>query len=166
MERNMKRITGFAVAAGAAMLLAGATVLAQPYGGFGPGSRGAAGPFAGARGPGAGPGMHGGAVNVAERLAARKAELKITAEQEPQWNAFAAAVTGQAGAMQARRESMWQLPQGERFAQREAMRSQHLEQHRVVDAAFDQLYAALTPEQRTLMDQQGCGLGGHGRGRA
>ena len=163
----MKRITGFAVAAGAALVLAGATVLAQPYGGFGPGGHGGPGPFAGARGPGAGPGMRGGAANVAERLAARKAELKITAEQEAQWNAFVAAVTEQATAMQAQRESMWNLPRGERFAQREAMRSQHLEQHKGVDAAFEQLYAVLTPEQKVLFEQQGCGLGGgYGRGRA
>ena len=162
----MKGINRIAVALGATLFLAATAAISHPGGGFGPGpGYGAgAGPFAGAgRG---GPGRWGSAADVEERLAARKAAQQITAAQETQWNAFAALVRQQATEMQAHRDSMAGMTPMQRFEQRESLHAQRYEQRKAVVAAFDQLYAVLTPEQKALADQRGCGFGGRGRGRA
>lgn len=146
----MKKI--YAVAAGlvAGVALAVAAVThAQPFGGMGPG-------FAHGMGPG-----HGAMANVDpstmvdSRLADLKAQLKITAEQDSAWRAFADAAKQQASGMQALRAQM-QAGSGtapERMAQRASAMQQRAAGMATIAKAFDALYGVLTPEQRTLADQ-------------
>jgi uncharacterized protein YaiE (UPF0345 family) len=177
-----------AVAATAALALAGA-VLAQPgYGpgfGMGPGAGGmgpgfGAGPGWGGMGPGAmgphmggwgggmgrggfgmmGPGGFDMSAAAAGRLAALKAQLKITAAQEPAWKTYEAAVTQQATAMQAMRDqfhAQWQNAKpGEArpdvAAQQQAMLAQRESNQQAQGKAIKDLYAALTPEQVAIMN--------------
>jgi hypothetical protein len=122
-------------------------------------------------GPGMGPGMmHGGhgrgdgdAAALAEkRLAAFKTELKITAQQEAAWQAFAAKATEQAKAMQAQHQQMRQerdkagatpVPVPDRMAQHLDQMKQHLADMESMQGAVKNLYAVLTPEQRALADR-------------
>ncbi len=151
------------VAGAIALAVASTLVLAQPYGGYGP--RG--GMMGG--GPGMmGGGMWGGPQNVQERLDARKAALKITAEQEPLWNAYAALVKQQADTMLARRDAMWNsapATSADRMAQHSTFMTQNAQQHAAVSDAYGKLYAALSPEQRAIADQGfGPGAGYFKRG--
>lgn len=91
-----------------------------------------------------------------DRLTDLKAELKITDQQESAWKAYAEQVKTQTESMQAWHTAMWnsaQLSAPERLAQRDAMLKQRLAQHEAMTAAFKDLYAALTPEQRAVVDQ-------------
>lgn len=131
-----------------------------------------------APGPGMGPGMmHGGhghgdgdvAAFAAKRLAALKSELKITAQQEAAWQAFAAKAAEQAKAMQAQHQQRLQgldrpgpapVSAPERMAQHLDQMRQHLDQMKQhlanmesMQGAVKDLYAVLTPEQRALADQ-------------
>jgi hypothetical protein len=119
------------------------------------------------------------------RLAAVKAELKITAAQEPAWQKYEAVVSQQAQAHQTMRDGMrtrMQDPKAaatvDHAAQRDEMMKLH-EAHRAErDAARRALVAALSPEQKALAEQrlgagQGMGMGhgmkhgmGHGMGYA
>ena len=94
---------------------------------------------------------------VQQRLDRLKSELKITQAQEPAWTAYASEVSKQAAERQALRQGMQAnrpatLP--ERLDQRsQAMKKgQELFERRA--AAAKSLYAALSPEQRTLADQR------------
>lgn len=89
-------------------------------------------------------------------LADAKAALKITADQETAWQTFADKARQQAAEMPKLRERMRQMAGSapERMNQRaEAMKSQvgHLES---MSAAVGELYAVLSPEQKTVADQQ------------
>lgn len=159
---------GFAAAAGAGN--------AQPFGGAGPGCPGAygAGPGMmgwdtghgmgprGGYGPGAGHGWmdpRGGGTgfnpgsNAEARLAYLKSELKITAEQEAAWNAYSSAVKQQAADMLAFRTAMFnaQTPQD-----RVTLHADHAKQRATgfenLDKGLRELYAVLTPEQKTQAD--------------
>ncbi|MBI5275387.1 MAG: Spy/CpxP family protein refolding chaperone [Burkholderiales bacterium] len=178
-----------AVAAAVALALAGAAIAHPGSGpgwgmgmgmghgagmGYGPGGMGpGAGPMGG-RGPmGGGPGMNGRGFDthaaVADRLAAFKAQLKITAAQEPAWKSYEAVVTQQAAAMQAKRDEMhakWQtLKPGEAApdmaALQQAMFAQRQAGWEAQDKALRELQAVLTPEQRAA-----AGRAWHGRGMA
>ncbi|MDE2003061.1 MAG: Spy/CpxP family protein refolding chaperone [Betaproteobacteria bacterium] len=128
---TMKKIYAVAVGmvAGAALAVAAVTY-AQPFGGMGPGAGSGTGMGPGlahGMGPGHGPMAHVDPSTMAEsRLADLKAQLKITAEQDTAWQAFADAAKQQATGMQAMRAQM-QAGSGtapERMAQRaSAMRS-------------------------------------------
>jgi len=116
------------------------------------------------------------------RLAAAKAELKITEAQTPQWNAFAAAEASSAAAMgrgmmqgvghdhaahSGSEMTMMSGPLPERLERQEAMMNAHLEGLKKVRAAVSPLYEALTPEQRAKADQVLCGgMNRHGAGSA
>jgi hypothetical protein len=184
----MKTRTKFAAVslAGLTLAVAGAS-FAHPGMGMGygacagpaAGASAAAGPCAGI-GPGMGPGMGMGpgwtgrgpgawdAAAVGTRLETLKAEIKITAAQESAWQAYAAVVKQHAEQRQALRTQMqaqMQDPQVaasvDRAAQREAMlklRDQHWAER---DAALKNLYAVLTPEQKTLADQRLAAGPGH-----
>jgi hypothetical protein len=131
----------------------------------------AGGPGCGSYGPGYGPGMMGQgpgwggprhAAYAPEEMAGYqldglKRSLKLNAEQEKPWNAFAAAVEKQAKRIGEVRDEMWssartmpeRIDRAEKFAKER-------------DAAFDEvgkamkgLYEALSPEQRRLLDRQG-----------
>lgn len=157
-----------ALAAALALGTAGAVFAHQ---GEGPGSR------MGMHGEGHGR-MHGGdrSAQQAERLAALKTELKITAAQEPAWQQYETVLRQQAEArkamhdkMQAQRQATPQDPKAaagtDRAALRESMRQQHEAHLAARDQARQALLAVLTPEQKTLLADQRLGSGrGHGQG--
>jgi Spy/CpxP family protein refolding chaperone len=147
----MKRVTTIAVAVGLA--LGAAVVTAQPYG-YGMGG--------GMMGGGMGPGTMG--FNVEDRLAAQKSALKITAEQEKAWSAYAAAVKSQSDTMLAQHEAMWKSApssSAERYEQHSKFMQQRAQTHEALSAAYKELYSVLTPEQRTAADQR-AGYGARG----
>ena len=180
----MKRATRIFAATVAVAAIAGAGLsLAQPAGmGYGPG------PWMGhGMGWGMGPGMGmgwgmgpgggwmagaGGGAFVADRLAALKAELKITPEQEPAWNALADQSKQQFTAMQSLRDQMHsQMLSGqagpgsqEFIATRDAMFKLRQAGAEAQAAKLKDLYAVLTPEQKALADQHFLGGWGPGRG--
>jgi len=164
--------------------LAGAVSAHPGYGmgpgaGMGPGT--GAGPCMGA-GPGAGPGMgmgmgpgmHGrgpgaaDAAAVGARFDALKAEIKITAAQEAAWQAYVTVVQQQVEQRQALRTQMQAQmhdPQAaatvDRAAHYEAMskvRETHLAARQ---AALNDLFAVLSPEQKALAEQRLAPGAGH-----
>ena len=182
----MKRVTKIAIGAVAALSLglAAAAVSAHPYGygpewgmgqghGYGPGA--GMGPGMGhmGRGPmgqGMGPQGYGNPSAMADaRNAYFKSELKITPAQESAWKAYADQSKQQVEAMQALRggvQGSAQATAPERLEQRNQVMKKRQEQMEKATAAFKQLYAVLSPEQKALADQHiGYGMMG-GRGMA
>jgi hypothetical protein len=101
------------------------------------------------------------------RLEMLKLQLKLTAPQEPLWQAFAEKAKSEAGrGMQAMRNQAAdpKLTAPERMAQRQAQMQVHLTAMTGMHESFNRLYDALTPEQKTVADQQaarmGPGMGG------
>ena len=129
---------------------------------------------------GAGPGTsyghsHDPVAAADQRLGRLKADLKITSAQEPAWNAYAEQIKQHAGEMQALHNQMRQQHENasgnthpsapervERQAQFAKQQGEYLE--RLAGLTKD-LYAVLTPEQRTLADQR-LGRGRHHGHRA
>jgi hypothetical protein len=97
------------------------------------------------------------------RLAASKAELKITAEQESAWQAYATQLKTRFETMQAFRASMHAAaPAGnaaERTEQHAAMMKQRAAMAEQTAKAVKDLYAALSPEQRAIADQRLFAMG-------
>lgn len=95
--------------------------------------------------------------HVEGRIAYLRAELKITDAQAAPWNAFADAMRADAAAMRAMHEGMAKdgipgtLPG--RLAARQKMMSAHVGMLERMEAGAKPLYAALSAEQRTLLDQ-------------
>lgn len=147
----------------------------QGYGpGYGPGAgMGRAMGHWGGPGPmgrGMGPQGFGDPAAMADaRNAYLKSELKITPAQESAWKAFADQAKQQAEAMQAWRSTVQGSAQAtapERLDLRNQIMKQRQEQMEKGSAAFKELYAALSPEQKALADQRfGFGMMG-GRGMA
>lgn len=160
--------------------------LAHP-GGYGPGMGAGMGY---GMGPGMGYGMGGmggmgwgmggpvesadAAKFVAERMAALKAELKITPAQEAAWTAFQNQAQQQVTSMQALRKQMQEQMHGSQAdrsatdfsALREAMFKLREANQAAHAAVTKDLYAVLTPEQRSLADRRMFGPGyGRGYGR-
>lgn len=168
------RTTIFAATVVIATLAAAGAALAHPGGmgyGMGPGMQQGMGPGMMGHGMGPGMGMRGmqgpqTAAALGTRLTETKGALKITAAQEAAWNAYAAVVTRQADA----RANMHTQMQGkmhdpstslpDRAAWQETMAKFHLEMQAGRAAALKDLYAVLTPEQKTLADQTLPGMGG------
>ena len=102
---------------------------------------------------------------VDRRLAALKAQLKITDAQTAAWDAYAAALRDAAKAMVEQRRGMMEklrtatLP--ERLDVHEAMLVSHLEQLRKTKAAATALYAVLSDDQKKIADK---GMMGQMRG--
>lgn len=137
-----------------------------------------------AQGPGCGPdgmpGMKGGmqrggmmepGVRAEQRLTRLKGDLKLTAPQEPLWQAYADKVKAEAGkGMQAMRQNMQgdkPVPAPERMAQMQTMMKERLAAMESVHESFNRLYAVLTPEQKATVDKS-FGMAGRypqGRGR-
>lgn len=168
----MKRLHKILIGTAGVLAVAAATVVvAAPRDGMG---------HCGGEGPGMGM-MHGDhmrggdvAAMAEKRLANLKNELKITAQQEPAWQAFAAKATEQAKAMQAQHQQNMQerdkagtagVPAPERMAQHLDQMKQRLANMESMQASVKNLYAALTPEQRALADKHfermHRGPGGH-----
>ena len=109
-----------------------------------------------------------------QSLAQVKTQLAITAQQEPAWQAFAAKAAEQAGLMQATHAQHHQTADvnaaaPDRMARHVDTMSQHLAGMQAVGAALKDLYAVLTPQQRSVADQafgpmgtRGAGYGMHG----
>lgn len=98
------------------------------------------------------PGMMGMASSE-ERLAALKAELKITPAQETAWAGFATAVKTAADGM---RHGDMKPPATavDRFALHQTMMERHVAAQKAVGEAFKGLYATLSPTQKTVADQR------------
>ena len=139
-------------------------------GGYGPGMMGGYGPgMRGGHGPGMmggfGPGMMGPdyQANAEGRLDNFKSYLGITAEQDGAWQKFAAKSKEQWESMRAGHEAMYsamhdpKLTAPERAALRSQMMIQRAGSMEAMSTALKDLYAALTPEQRELIDQNGPG---------
>lgn len=133
---------------------------------------GAHGGTHGGKGGGMGGGMRGaGPADAAARLAATKAELKITAAQEPAWQAYEAVVRQQAESRQAMRTAMqarMQDPAAAASIDHAAMRDtkhQQRESNRAArETARQALYAVLSPEQQAVAAQRLHFGSGHRKG--
>ncbi len=187
----MKRVHTIIVGTAGTLALVAATALAAaPEARFGPGgvSGGAGCGYAPmgmmhGGGPGAYGGMWGGAMRgdgvgfrSSQDLGDLKSQIAITAQQEPAWSAFAAKASEQASLMQSTREQHWQgagadtTPQA-RMAQHIGLMAQQLAGMQAMNGAMTDLYAVLTPEQRSTADRLfghtgpgGYGPGGYGPG--
>ncbi|MBS3934724.1 MAG: Spy/CpxP family protein refolding chaperone [Sulfuritalea sp.] len=105
-----------------------------------------------------------------QRLDYVKYQLKITAAQEPLWQAFADRAKAEAGkGFQAMRElaADEKLSAPERMAKKQALMQGRIDAMAGVHERFDRLYATLTPEQKKVADQHvgRLGPGGMGGGR-
>lgn len=112
----------------------------------------------------------------AEYRAARQAKLaeslKLTPAQQPVWQAFVASMNPQQGERAGQRLSREQraaLTAPQRLERRIAMQKQRTARMEARLSALNSLYAALTPEQRKVFDEQKMGRhggrhhGGHGK---
>ena len=110
-------------------------------------------------------------VRAEQRLNALKGELKITAQQEPLWLAFADKTKAESGkGMQAMRgqdgKDQTALPAPEKMAQMQTHMKAHLAAMESVNESFKRLYAALTPEQKAAADKHFSHAGAMGPGKA
>jgi Spy/CpxP family protein refolding chaperone len=124
----------------------------------------------GPMGRGAGPQGYGNPSAMADaRNAYFKSELKITPAQETAWKAYADLRKQQFEAMQALRATVQGSAQAsapERLELRNQVMKKRQDQMEKMTAAFKDLYAVLSPEQKALADQRvGFGMRG-GRGMA
>ncbi len=185
--RRQLVLAGLVVALGGGAGLA----LAQPSGPMG-GPMGGAGPGAGmgagmgaGRGPGmmggrggrmmgARMGMAGGYRNAPAYLADLKAQLGITNDQTPAWQAYAETVSGTATQMQGLHQSMYQSMAGATWAERRermnVMFQARQQAFETVHAAAEKLLPALSAQQREtaayiLPGLRGPGPMGGGMGR-
>ena len=181
--RRQLVLAGLVVALGGGAGLA----LAQPSGPMG-GPTGGAGPGAG-MGGGPGPGimggrggrMMGGGIgmgrgyrNAPGYLADLKAQLGVTQEQAPAWQAYADTVSDMATQMQGLHQSMYQSMAGATWAERRermnVMFQARQQAFETVHAAAQKLLPALSAQQRTtaayiLPGLRGPGPMGGGMGR-
>jgi protein CpxP len=116
-------------------------------------------------------GMHGpeSAAVSAARLSDLKAELKITPAQDSAWQAYTTVVQQQAAVREAMRTQMqaqMQAPNAaapvDHGAQHEAMSKLRDQHFAARSAAVKDLWAVLTPEQKTLAEQRLSVMPGHG----
>jgi Spy/CpxP family protein refolding chaperone len=113
-------------------------------------------------------GMMDPGARVDQRLTRFKSELKLTAEQEPLWQAFAEKSKAEAGkGMQVMRERMKDdkpMSAPERMAQMQSAMKDRVAAMESVNESFNRLYAALTPEQKAAADKQFSAAGRHRHG--
>jgi len=121
-------------------------------GGMGPGMMGYGGGPRGGFGPGAAGGW-GGPANIDARLAAMKAELKITTAQEPAWGAYEKQARQQAATMQSHFAQADAQSAPERLKQRADFAKQRAANIEAMSGAVENLYAVLTPEQQSVADR-------------
>jgi hypothetical protein len=166
MMENLRRLITF----GALLAtLGGATALAQP-GMHGPGGMGPGGMGPGGMGPGmmggSGPWSHGtDAASYLERL---KADLGITAEQEPAWKAYTETVQGAAGQMQGAHQTMYDAMGTASWQERRDMMNRMFEARQqsfdTVHTAAEKLLPSLTQAQQTKAARVLPGLAARGPG--
>jgi hypothetical protein len=150
---SSKKIFAAIVAAG--ILGAGSLAIAQP-------GQGRAGDCDGKMS------MMGGHFDPAARadkhLARFKAELKLTAAQEPLWQAFADKVKAEAGkGFQAMRDNSQDLSLSapDRMTKRTEIMKERVAAMESVNASFRPLYDALSPDQKRVADIHAAQMG-HG----
>lgn len=101
---------------------------------------------------GMGPMMGGPGQHIEGRIAFLKAELGITPEQEDAWNDYAEALRESASSMQAMHARMMSgdVPESlpERMALHQEMMSARIDALEGLTEATEELYEALSPEQR------------------
>lgn len=90
----------------------------------------------------------------AERLAALKGQLKLTAAQEPAWATFTAAMQPSERPARLDFKDMDKLTTPERIDRMRAMRAQHAAEADRRGEATKAFYATLTPEQQKTFDAQ------------
>jgi periplasmic protein CpxP/Spy len=161
-ENDMKSSTKiFAAIAAAGIMGAGALAIAQP------GTRsGNCDSYMGTSM--AGGGMRGANFNPSARaeqqLARLKADLKLTAAQEPLWQAFAENAKAEAGkgfeAMRANAQDL-SLSAPERMNRMVEVMKQRVVAMESVNASFTRLYDALSPDQKRVADIHASRMG-HG----
>ncbi|VXC09076.1 Spy/CpxP family protein refolding chaperone [Massilia sp. 9I] len=111
-----------------------------------------------------------------EQRAARQAKLaetlKLTPAQQPVWQAFVASMTppqkGERAGQRLSKEQRAALTAPQRLERHIAMQKERTARMEARLSALNSLYAALTPEQRKLFDEQqqrrgGRHHGGHGK---
>ena len=109
-------------------------------------------------------GMMDPATGAERHLAHFKDELKLTAQQEPLWQAFADKVKQNAGSgMKAMHDLDAALPAPERMARMNAVMKERLAAMESSTDAFKRLYDALTPEQKKIADHHAAHMGRMGR---
>lgn len=144
MKRTHKIVAGLLLAAGI-----GSVTLAQAYG---PG-----GGQPGAMPMGRHAALHADPAQRAEqRLNHLKDQLKITAAQEPLWQAYEQKVKAEAGkGLQARQALAGDasLSAPERMAKKQNLLQERVNAMAGANASFNRLYEALTPEQKKVADQ-------------
>lgn len=102
----------------------------------------------------------------AQRAARLRAELKITAQQEPAFAAFLAAGKPAQRAQErgGDRAQLAALPAPQRMQQQIERQKERTARMEARLAALNNLYAVLTPEQRQLLDTKALRFGGKHRG--
>jgi periplasmic protein CpxP/Spy len=160
-ENQMKSSTKlFAAIAAAGIMGAGALAIAQP------GMGGCDGPMMG----GAQRTNFDPAARADQHLTLLKTNLKLTAVQEPLWQAFAEKAKAEAGkgmeAMRANAQDL-SLTAPDRMAQRTALMKERVAAMESVNGSFKQLYDSLSADQKRVADihaaRMGQGGGHHGQ---
>jgi len=99
--------------------------------------------------------------HIEGRIAYLKAELKITEAQTDPWNAYAEGMRSNADAMRTMHASMTKEPIAtslpDRLTTQKKMASGHLAALEKMETAAKPLYAALSEEQRKMIDQMTAG---------
>lgn len=100
------------------------------------------------------------------RLGAMKAQLQITPQQEPAWDAFKAQAKKQADAMQSMRTTLFEAKVNapERMEQRTQLMQARVAGMETMTAAMKTLYAELSPGQQAILNQQFGAMRGTRRG--
>src|SRR5579875_1546874 len=103
--------------------------------------------------------MHEKLSHEGDRIAAAKAELKITEAQTPAWNKFADALLAASKSAEESMEAMHKKMQSGaavslpgKLEHREKMASMHAASLNAIKAALDPLYASLSDEQKKIAD--------------
>lgn len=152
----------FAAILTAGIMGAGTVAVAQPLPGGGDGQMGMMGTRGGMMGGARGAKFDPGAC-AEQHLARLHADLKLTAAQEPLWQAFAEKARSEAGkGMQAMRDNARDLSLSapERMARQTEIMKQRVAAMESIHDSFKQLYDGLTPEQKRVADIHAARMGG------
>lgn len=114
----------------------------------------------------------GGMVQVERRITGLQKRLKITPEQQPQWDAFTAVMRQNAAHMDAlqrdRADKITTMTASEDMRSYAEVARAHADDVQRLVPTFDALYAAMTPDQKATADRtfhEFQGRGGPGRAR-
>lgn len=105
------------------------------------------------------------AARADQRLTRLKTDLKLTAAQEPLWQAFAEKAKAEAGkGFKAMRENSQDLSLSapDRMAQRTALMKERVAAMESVNASFSKLYDSLSVDQKRVADIHAARMGQHG----